>query len=343
MKTTNTLAALLTILAAFNVFAAQEPEIIFKGSAHKTAPTVILRSLYDFEQSLSLKVKTNPLLNADEVLIRRIEQFNMLDARGVRIHGHLDIDAANNIVIGFSGGSAEIIASRATQNGVQITGSFKAKDGSFISPPLDQIVAYDLNGNKLCAFENLQQQTTKPMHFVLMLDRSWSMKKVITDVKQSAQDFLNLLPQGALCGVAQFGDDWSYSHRDFLACSNTDFGIEEIKLSGTTDIYPLLKATYAQLSKPLFHDHQKTIIIITDGYTLSDEAKRQELIALKGDVLTLTYFIGGAQRNALEGITDHFAIHEGNIRQTLGSYFKTLSHGYNAQKMLTIKPCGGGQ
>lgn len=316
------------------------PTITINSASEALSPQITIRSIYDFESNLSLKVKTDSRLDVDDVLIQYIERFNMVDMNGVRITNGFDIDKINNIVIGFSGGTSEIINSKTTTQGVQVTGSFKDKNGAFVSPPIDQLAAYNLQGDKLCFDYDTAQIAAQPIYFALLLDRSGSMTDHIGDVKQTANDFLKLLPAHAMCAVANFGGDWSYSHTNYQSCGDTDFGINDIEVSGGTDIYPLLHSTYTNYAQPGFNGHQKATIIVTDGYTLADEAVRQELIALKNDVLTLTYFIGGTQRDELEGITDSFITHDGNVSKSLGQYFRTLGTAYTSQKTLQVKPCG---
>ncbi|MBL4623174.1 MAG: hypothetical protein JKY89_12330, partial [Immundisolibacteraceae bacterium] len=81
--------------------------------------------------------------------------------------------------------------------------------------------------------------------------------------------------------------------------------------------------------------------ITTDGYTLSDEARKKELIALKNNALTFVYFVGDEKRDDLEGIADHFISRGGNLRSNLSQYFKVLGRGYNAQKVLNVRECSG--
>jgi len=165
------------------------------------------------------------------------------------------------------------------------------------------------------------------------------MASTINKVKAAANGFLNLLPPSAQCSVASFNTTWSYGHTHFQACNSGGFGFENIVASGGTDIYAPLKDAYLTLAKPAFNKHQKAVLILTDGYTLSDEVRKSELLRLRGDVLTLVYFVGGAGRNQLEGITDHFVAEGGDISQSLDQYFQSVSQAYNTQKVLTVQSC----
>lgn len=320
-----------------------DPVITIQPRAKEETPPIIVRSQYDFDRQISLKVKTSPAFDVSDALIKTVSQLALYDDNGVRITSGFDIDPLNNLVVAFSGGTSEIIRVAQGPDALSIIASFKDSNGNFISPPKDSLALYNLHGEKLCFTYEGVTQSSETMYFALLLDRSWSMKEDIDAVKNTAKSFLGALPQNAMCAVANFGDDWSYSHNNYQPCRDTDFGIDDIALSGTTDIYPLLNVTYQNFARSAFDDAQKTVIIISDGLTLDDPARRQELIALKNDVLSFTYFIGDVtSRNALEGITDHFITHKGDVRASLGEYFTSLNTAYATQKVLRITPCARG-
>ena len=299
---------------------------------------ITIHSIYDFDQPLSLKVNRNPKLLADDVLIKKVEQFNMHDAHGIVVRAGFAVDKHHDLVIGFSGGTSEIIQSRLTPDGLNLVASFKDNNGLFVAPSISQLAVSDLSGKPLC-FDYRKADTT-PLYFALLLDRSHSMYGYLDDVKQTAKAFLKMLPSHAQCAVAQFGNDWSFSHQTYQNCGSTDFEIDQITIKGFTDIYPLLKTTYSNFKQPVFSNSQKAIIIISDGFTIGDQARKRELIAMKNDVLTLTYFIGNStSRSALEGISDHFVSDQGDVRSSLTSYFSELGLAYNTQKVLNITSC----
>ncbi len=321
---------------------AQEPKISISSRSQQEQPVIIVRSKYDFATTISLKMKADPSRGVSDVLIRAISKYGMVDALGVKITSGFDVDVPNNLVVAFSGGTSEIIKTTFSPNGFQVIGSFKDANGNFVSPPKDSLAVYNTNGEKLCFEYEDVTSANEIMYFALLLDRSWSMENHIDEVKATAKKFLNMLPDTAMCGVANFGHDWSYSHSEYKSCGATDFQIDDIALSGTTDIFAVLKPTYTNFARPFFNGRQKTVIIVTDGYTLDDEVRKQELTSIKGDVLTFVYFIGGTNRNALEGVTDHFITHEGDVAKSLSKYFETIGQAYKAQKILNVSTCQGG-
>ncbi|MBT3022032.1 MAG: VWA domain-containing protein [Candidatus Thiodiazotropha sp. (ex Lucina aurantia)] len=321
---------------------ADDPVIQITSQTHNTAPQITVRSQYDFDRKISLKLQTNPAFDVSNVLINAVSKLALYDANGVRVTSGFDVDPNSNLVIGFSGGMSEIIKVGQSFHGPNIIASFKDRNGNFVSPPKDALAVYTTDGKKLCFTYEDAALSGERMHFALLLDRSWSMQSNIDDVKDTAKQFLGLLPQSAMCAVANFGHDWEFSHDDYQSCRTTDFRIDDIKVSGATDIHAVLKPTYENFKRPYFNGKQKAVIIITDGYTLDDGKLKRELLSLKGDTLTFVYFIGGSGRNALEGVTDHFITHKGDVKQALGGYFAALGTAYRTQKVLSIKPCAGG-
>lgn len=321
---------------------AQEPTISINSRIDKAQPVIIIRSKHDFEQNISLKMKTNPALSASDVLIRAISKYGMVDAKGIEITSGFDVDAANNLVVAFSGGTSEIIKTSRLQGGFQVIGSFKDRSGNFVSPPINSLAVYNTGGEKLC-FEYEAKQAAMPKSaFALLLDRSGSMGINLEAVKQTAEDFLKNLPKNSECAVASFDTSFHYAHKKYQACGGGGFGIKEISVGGGTDIYTPLKDAYQTLSQQYFSMHQKAVIIITDGYTVSDEARKLELLNLKGNILTFVYFIGGNKKDDLEEITDHFIAQGGNVAQSLSKYFGTIGQAYSTQKVLNVRTCQGG-
>lgn len=333
----------LSMLAALSTSAAaDQPAINIQQQVYSALPQITVRSVYDFERAISLKLTTNPALNVSDVLVNTVSKLSLYDSTGVRIKSGFDIDPEHNLVVGFSGGITEIIQVGQSFYGPKIIASFKDQHGNFVSPPKNSLAVYDTAGNKLCFDYQDAAQAGESMHLALLLDRSWSMSNDIEAVKSTAKDFLNLLPFNASCAVANFGDTFQFSHDTYRNCGLTNFGIDDIALSGTTDIYAVLKPTFENFNGPYFQGKQKAVVIVTDGYTLNDATRRQELSSLKGDTLTLVYFIGGTHRNELEGITDHFVSHQGDIATSLGRYFSLLGSAYSTQKVLNIRSCQGG-
>ncbi len=321
---------------------AQEAQISISSPSQQVNPIIIMRLKYDFKEPISLKLRTDPSLVASDVLIKAISKYGMVDAHGIKITSGFDVDVANNLVVAFSGGTSEIIRTTRMQGGFQVIGSFKDRGGDFVSPPISSLAVYNTGGEKLCFEYETKPASVPKSAFTLLLDRSFSMVLDLEAVKQTAEDFLKILPENSECAVASFDTSFHYAHKDYQTCGGGGFGINEIEIGGGTDIYAPLKDAYQKLSRPKFSAHQKAVIIITDGYTMSDEARKQELLALKGDILTFVYFIGGDKKDDLEELTDHFIAQGGDVAQSLSKYFGVIGQSYNTQKVLNVSKCQGG-
>lgn len=318
-----------------------ETRITVKNRSENNTPKIIIRSVYDFEKTVSLKIKTDPRLIPTARLIEIVRHIGMRDANGISITSGYDINPMHDVVIGFSGGTSEIIRTIKIPNGLRIISSFKSEDGAFISPPAGSLAVYNTNGEKLC-FDDIVTQAPPKMAFTLLIDKSYSMVKEFANVKQTATEFLNILPSAALCAVASFDLAWTYTRPDYQSCSADAFGIDAIQIGTATDIYAPLKDAYSKLSRPRFDGYQKAVIIITDGHMEADSLRKQELVSLKGDILTFVYFIGGNNRTHLEGLTNRFVAQRGNVKHSLLQYFNSIGHAYNTQKVLNIHRCQGG-
>ncbi len=337
MKLTKLYAAIIMMAAPFGVAA----QISIIDRTQQRAPVIIIQSKYDFEQEISLKVKTDPKLSVSDILITTLSKIGMSDAHGIEIKSGFDIDLQNNLVVAYSGGTSEIIKAARSPNGLQVISSFKDKNGNFISPPADSLAVYSTSGEKLCFSYETAKMSAPKMGIAILLDRSGSMAGNISKVKNSAQDFLSILPASAECAVGSFNTTLTYGHTNYQSCSGGGFGFETIKAGGGTDIFTPLKDVYTTLSGSYFNNYQKAVIIITDGYTLNDEALRQELLGLKKDILTFVYFIGGNKKDDLEELTDHFISKGGDVSKSLSQYFDAISKAYKSQKVLNVHSCQG--
>lgn len=321
---------------------AQDPAFTITGRLQGEDPTIIIRSQYDFERDISLKVKTDPRFMASDVLIKTVSEMGMMDANGVAITSGFDIDPSKEIVLAFSGGTSEIIKSSKHDGGVSITASFKDKNGNFVTPAAGSVALYSTDGKKLC-FDYQKAATMPPkMAFVLLLDRSGSMKDVILSVRSGANSFLKALPASSKCSVASFNDQFTYHNKGFQDCNHGDFKLDDLHSWGTTDLYTPLLDAYQRLSRDYPSDYQKAVILITDGQISEDKKKRKELMAAKQDILTFVYFLGTKNDRYLTGLADGFLQNTANIKESLSKYFGSLSAGYNAQKTIQVNPCSGG-
>ena len=320
----------------------QEAAISITSRTDNTAPIITLRSRFDFEQSISLKVRTDPKLLPSDVLIRTVSNIGMTDARGIRITSGFDIDLDNDLVVAFSGGTSEIIRTQQTPNGLQIITSFKDSNGNFVSPPADSLAVYTIDGRKLCFDYKTVTSAAPKMAFTLLLDRSGSMASVVSDVQQSANEFLKGLPPTAECAVASFNSGYSYHNNVYQNCNAGDFKLDSLVAEGGTDLYRPLTRAYESLNQSYFDNHQKAVIVITDGQIGTDDALRQQVEAAKNNTLTFVYFLGLREDRYLTGLADAFLHSTSDISQNLTRYFHSLSAAYRTQKVLSVQECAGG-
>ena len=320
---------------------AQEPTINISSRSDQAQPMIIVRSKYNFGQSISLKMKTDPSLSASDVLIRAISKYGMIDAHGIKITSGFDVDVTNNLVVAFSGGTSEIIKTTRLPNGFQVIGSFKDRGGNFISPPIGSLAVYSTGGEKLC-FEYKDVIKAPPkMVFVLLVDRSGSMAFVIEDVKKSTRDFLAALPSTAQCAVTSFDSEYRAHSQYYQSCNSDNFKLDSIAAQGGTDLYTPLLETYENLSQPFFKDYQKAVIIITDGIIVPDWSRQSKIQTAKKDTLTFAYLLGNSSDLLLKDIADGYLHDPKNANIGLERYFKTLSTAYKTQKVLNVRSCQG--
>ncbi|MGH1470838.1 MAG: VWA domain-containing protein [Cellvibrionaceae bacterium] len=330
---------LCLLLNAPLLYGQEEQDIKINSVSGNKAPVIIIASRYNFERSISLRLKTDPALGPSKALIRTVSKFGMVDAKGITITSGFDIDLDNNLIVGFSGGTTEIIKVAGDPKALEIIASFKDEGGNFINPPSDSVALYTLGGEKLC-FDYKTINKDPKIAMTLLLDRSGSMSGNIEEVKSTAQNFLKLLPKNAACAVASFNSDFFYAHKNYQACGGGGFGFENITSSGGTDIYNALSGAYENMAQKGFDGFQKAVIIVTDGYTLSDAKKKQALLTKKNETLTFVYFIGGDKKDDLIGLTDHFFAKNSDVKQSLTQYFGAIGQAYTSQKILRVKACG---
>lgn len=321
---------------------AQEPTIMINARSDQTQPVIILRSPYDFEKAISLKMQTDPALSASDVLIRAISKFGMVDAHGITITAGFDVDVVNNLVVAFSGGSAEIIRAARTSNGFQVIGSFKDRNGNFVSPPMGSLAVYTTGGEKLCFDYEVATQELSKMVFMLLVDRSGSMVSVMDDVKDSAAEFLKSLPPTAMCAVSSFSDGFTYHNERYENCNSGNFKLGDLAAGGGTDLYTPLLRGYQSLAQDDFKDYQKAVIIITDGQIMPSAALADQVLAAKQGALSFVYFLGEKEEAALVYLSDAFLNSTSDLKNHLDQYFHALSTGYQTQKVLNIHSCQGG-
>ncbi len=339
-------AAVLSSVASMGMAQA----ISIHSQAQTQAPQVKIsvQSRYDFERKISLRVRLDPARIPTEQLMEVVNALGMKDGQGVEVHSGWDALKDHDIVLGWSGGSAEIVKAQQTTNGLQLIASFKDANGNFVEPPESMLAVYDLGGRKKCfAYEEIQD-AAPPMAFTLLLDRSASMTGVIEDVKRVAAQFLDIIPDTAECRVWSFSGtviDHAFALQGRAACAPSNFDLNGVKLDGMTDLYTPLRDTYRLMNDAAYAHHQKAVIIVTDG-AISDAPevaamRKAELLNLKGDTLTFIFWIGATDERHLAELADDYVSGSGDVAGKLAGYFSAIGQAYRKQKVLTIRDCGG--
>lgn len=347
MKHLSTLAVVTLMVAASTRADAQKIQISPQVK-DQAFVRIIIESVYNFERSLSLKVRPNMASLSSDKLIKLVNALNMRDGLGIKIVSGWDIDPKKNVIIGFSGGSADIIKAHKTAKGLRIVASFKDAQGNFVTPPASSIAAYNSFGDKLCFSYQDIAVAEPPMLFALLLDRSGSMSGVIDDVKLTAYRFLDALPDSANCMVTSFNErSQHHSKTTSPECRSRNFDFDGIKAGGATDIYTPLQWYYELMAAKRFEKHQKAVIIITDGKISDNPAKalsrKAALSKAKKDTLTFIYWLGDRDEKHLKGLADSFIKNTGSLRASIARYFHVLSDAYAKQRVLTIHSCKRGK
>ena len=335
------ITACLTLLVSLSAFAS-DTAISIKSQVGGQSPKIILRSAYDFEKQISLKVKPDPEFEPSDILIKTISKMGLTDARGIHITSGFDIDLKNDLVLAFSDGTSEIIKSSSGPSGLTLIANFRDNSGHYVSPVKDSVALFTTSGDPLCFKYKDVKKAAPKMAFILLLDRSGSMEEVISDVRDSAQTFLKDLPKSASCALASFNGSLTWHNKVFENCNCGDFSLEDLSAGGTTELYTPLLDAYESLSRNTFRDHQKAVIIITDGQIEPDEDMKQKLVASKKDILTFVYFLGQKYEHPLIGLADGFLQTTSDLKTSLDHYFGSLSTAYGSQKVLEVRPCKGG-
>ena len=330
------------ILASMSGPASAEKFTIVPRVNNSVSADIDLSRLFEFESSVSLNVRTDPRLVPSQRVIEMVESIGMVDGVGLSIQRGYAIDVEHDLVVGWSGGTAEITAIQETPSGLAIAGLFKDHKGRITIPPAGSLAAYTTGGEKLC-FEAHQirvEPDKSPMSFALLVDRSGSMDEVMSDVRWAAADFVDALPESASCTVGSFAEDWSFSHslQGDLSCQSGNFDIATWQAGGKTNIYGALRDAYAWLNEPKRARHQKAAILITDGLTNVDAESERDTEIAKADVFTFVYYMGNSDDFWLKSIADSY-FSDPRDAEHIDEYFGVVSAAYTEQTVLDLVSC----
>lgn len=326
-----------------------------------TSAALDLERWTDFEAGVSLAVKTDPKLVPSARVIEMVESIGMIDGAGLTIARGYAIDVRHDLVLGYSGGSAEIAAIRQDDQGLMISALFKDAQGHITEPPLGALAAYTTAGERLCFApeqievpdvaamrEDAAQGTAGipgafAMEFTLLLDRSGSMSKVRKQVDGAARRFIDELPGNAQCTLGGFASSYSFEAADGFgraACAAKNFSLRDGQdLGKATDLFAPLRDVYRRYADPSLADAQRAVIILSDGGLNENLQLKEELLRLRGDALTFVYFLGNQTDEHLKELAHNYLEHDGDLSSALGRYFQVLSEAYTRQTVLRVVPC----
>ncbi|ARE41327.1 hypothetical protein RGUI_3186 [Rhodovulum sp. P5] len=302
-----------------------------------------LARLYAFEQNVSLRVRTDPRFVPNERVIEMVESIGMVDGVGLSITRGYDIDVEHDLVVAWSGGSAEITAVQETPQGLVVAGLFKDHEGHITVPPQGSLAAYTTAGQRLCFTSKriVVEPDILPMSFAVLVDRSGSVSSEMDRIKSAARAFIDALPDSANCSVGSFAKDWSLSHQTDgdQTCEPDNFDIESWVAAGSTNIFGPLRDAYDWLNDPARIDHQKAVILLTDGRANLDADSEAATLLAKRGVFTFVYYMGKSDDRWLKGLADSFFADTGGAVPNLERYFNVVSEVYAEQTVLELTPC----
>ncbi|MEM1363320.1 MAG: vWA domain-containing protein [Pseudomonadota bacterium] len=360
-------ASALALLAGVEVANAQtKPLFHIEGRVPDDDQAILtLQRWLDFEAEVSLNLRTDPALVPSARVLEMVQSIAMVDEAGLQISRGYAIDVAHDLVVGYSGGSAEITRVHGNDQSLIVTALFKDAMGRIVVPPKGSLAAYTTGGDRLCLAEEIvtaeelaarpassaadgSQASTSPliapeMSFALLIDRSGSMASVRSEVDRAARRFLDALPNTATCTVGGFATGFSFDSSDGYgqrSCRAQNFSLTGGRdIGGGTDLYSPLAKVYRDMNAPAIAAHQKAVLVITDGGLNGGLELKEQLLRLRGGVLTFVYFVGGSTDMHLRDLADHYLEHQGDLPSALERYFQVVSGAFAKQTILRVVPC----
>ncbi len=311
----------------------------------------------DFSSDVFLNIRTDPALVPSARVLEIVGSIQMIDDFGSAIVSGYDINAEHDIVLAFSGGSAQITHISREDQGLIITALIRDDAGNVINPPQGALALYRTGGEKLCFQEeviNGTQQITSdvfapagpssiPMTFAVLMDRSGSMLNVVDEMRAAAGGFIDALPNRAGCLVGAFSEgSASFEASEgfgFDQCRASNFPMNGLQAGGGTDLFGSLEHLYDWMNQNALKDHQRGVIITTDGGVNRNLEREASVIAAKGDVVTFVYFLGGDEERFLKSLADSYLGHQGNLRDELPRFFNVVRDAYTSQTVLRQTHC----
>ena len=248
------------------------------------------------------------------------------------------VDKAHEMIVGTTVDKAKVAINliRNTDKGTELIIGARDADGTFRALSSEQVGVFTLKGSHLgFSMQRFEHATGHHAYFVILVDRSGSMKSVMAAVRDAARSFMAALPKNARCRVISFNHAFIHHSSGFDACNPKQHHIDQITAGGGTDIYTPLVAAYDEL-RPA-SDSLRAVLVITDGVGSSRLTKAQVLS--RKSAPTHVYWLGdyrdGGERH-LAGIADTFILGEQNLKAMLQNYFKQMSEQLKHQYVITI-------
>lgn len=304
-----------------------------------------IERMREFEKAVSLRLRTDPARVPSARVLELVRSIDMRDANGIKIERGYAIDAASDLVIGYSGGTAEIVKVHQEHRSLVVAALFKDEQGRITQPPAHSLAVYTTSGEPLCFAAEEVTAGAPPMSFALLLDRSGSMAPVIGEVRDAAKRFIADLPDHATCKVAAFDATASYERAEGFGtstCASGNFPMSGLVAKGATNLFEPLAELYGWMNEPARADHQRAVIIITDGGVNENVEIGPLVKTLKGETLTFVYFLGGQDDTWLQGHADSYLTHSGDLKGQLGRYFNVVSDAFAKQTVLHLEECPAG-
>lgn len=310
-----------------------------------------LQRMHDFEATLSLRLRTDPRRLTPDRRREYVRSLDLADRAGRPVGEGFAVESAHDVVVGFSGGSVEIVRTgEGGEAALSLLTLFKDDQGRIVAPEPDQLTVVTPEGEPLC-FEQqsaLASGMLEGMWFFLLLDRSGSMSGYIPDVLATARAFLDALPESAHCSVYSFADSWITHSPGSRArpCRADAFNLGGLEAGGGTDLFTPLSHIYRHFGEDSeYAAWQRAVIAITDGRvsgSYGEGGDATSLAGLKGETLTFVYWLGDHNEAGLQSLADSYIEHQGSLRTSLARYFEILSEAYNLQQVLTLHECPAG-